>query len=396
MLPGRERDVGEDRTTIQLPGTLEASPLAQKVKMQNFRRRAGCCVRAAPWVSALCCIMTAVGLAVWYIFAKRALALTQGLASQVFSTPLKIVQELTNVVGWVTLLMVIIVSCLLGITMFVSLMRTYQRSAQLPTTNCGSPGKLSYGSYAAFAAILNFAWWLLTIVVALLIAANLVWLTIAFLFNNAFTLAVTDTPTQAAAGGCPSNCLNLGSFYTALQLEGGCACSGTSVANLRSATNSLWQDLIHVLAALALMGLGCLWQLMNLSANFAHARRDLHGVTGHVRANQYLTGDAVATVLTSPTYIPSSSKKATPRSFLRDQDAGHTTDTSGFPTSTPADYDNAAPLTEPATDPTADHMTYNSAYESYHDPATAGTEPLVPAAGNGHQASSPSSRSVHQ
>jgi thiosulfate reductase cytochrome b subunit len=38
------------------------------------------------------------------------------------------------------------------------------------------------------------------------------------------------------------------------------------------------QDLVHVLAALALMGLGCLWQLMNLSANFAHARRDIRGL----------------------------------------------------------------------------------------------------------------------
>lgn len=37
---------------------------------------------------------------------------------------------------------------------------------------------------------------------------------------------------------------------------------------------------MHVLAALALMGLGCLWLLMNLSAEFAHARRDMRELPG--------------------------------------------------------------------------------------------------------------------
>jgi hypothetical protein len=32
---------------------------------------------------------------------------------------------------------------------------------------------------------------------------------------------------------------------------------------------------VHALAALALMGLADLWLLMNLSATFAHAKRDI-------------------------------------------------------------------------------------------------------------------------
>ena len=35
------------------------------------------------------------------------------------------------------------------------------------------------------------------------------------------------------------------------------------------------QHLVHALAALALMGVADLWLLMNLSAQFAHAKRDL-------------------------------------------------------------------------------------------------------------------------
>lgn len=42
----------------------------------------------------------------------------------------------------------------------------------------------------------------------------------------------------------------------------------------------LLQTLVHVLAALALMGLGCLWLLMNLSAEFAHAKRDMRELPG--------------------------------------------------------------------------------------------------------------------
>jgi hypothetical protein len=47
------------------------------------------------------------------------------------------VQLLADVLGWTTLLMIIVVSCLLGITLIVSLMRTYQHSAVLPSTSCG-------------------------------------------------------------------------------------------------------------------------------------------------------------------------------------------------------------------------------------------------------------------
>jgi hypothetical protein len=53
---------------------------------------------------------------------------------------------------------------------------------------------------------------------------------------------------------------------------------------------ALVQFLVHVLAALALMGLGCLWQLMNASANFAHARRDMREAPGRNDPAQFLTG----------------------------------------------------------------------------------------------------------
>lgn len=59
------------------------------------------------------------------------------------------------------------------------------------TLLAGSPGKVSYGSYAGLIALLNFGWWLLTIVVVLLLAGSLVWLTVAFLFESALTMGVT-------------------------------------------------------------------------------------------------------------------------------------------------------------------------------------------------------------
>jgi hypothetical protein len=68
---------------------------------------------------------------------------------QLFKQPLALVQLLADVLGWTTLLMAIVVSCLLGITVFVSLMRTYQHSAVLPSTTCGERHQHATGSTAA-------------------------------------------------------------------------------------------------------------------------------------------------------------------------------------------------------------------------------------------------------
>lgn len=62
---------------------------------------------------------------------------TESIALQLFEQPIYIVQQLSIAVGWTTLIGVIVVSCLLGVTMFVSLLRTYQLSARLPITTCG-------------------------------------------------------------------------------------------------------------------------------------------------------------------------------------------------------------------------------------------------------------------
>lgn len=72
-----------------------------------------------------------------YLYTKKALSYTESIASQLFDQPVYIVQQLSNVVGWTTLIGLIVVSCLLGITMLTALLRTYQFSARLPQTSCG-------------------------------------------------------------------------------------------------------------------------------------------------------------------------------------------------------------------------------------------------------------------
>lgn len=54
----------------------------------------------------------------------------------------------------------------------------------------GAPGKLSYGSYASMIALVNFGWWLVTIAVALVMAASLCWLAVAFATSSAVTMGV--------------------------------------------------------------------------------------------------------------------------------------------------------------------------------------------------------------
>eukprot|EP00882_Tetradesmus_deserticola_P017168 GHRQ01018376.1.p2 GENE.GHRQ01018376.1~~GHRQ01018376.1.p2 ORF type:complete len:101 (-),score=24.52 GHRQ01018376.1:395-697(-) len=92
-----------------------------------------CCARSTD-----CTAFCAAGCC-RYVYTKRCLGLTQGITEQLFRQPLALVQLLSLTLGWTTLLMVIVVSCLLGITLFVSLLRTYQHSAVLPSTRCGEP-----------------------------------------------------------------------------------------------------------------------------------------------------------------------------------------------------------------------------------------------------------------
>jgi uncharacterized membrane protein len=92
----------------------------------------------SPWITTLSCIMVALGLAVWYLYTKKALVYTQSVAAQLFADQrIYMVDQLSSIVGWTTLIGVIVVSCMLGLTMFVSLLRTYQLSARLPSTSCG-------------------------------------------------------------------------------------------------------------------------------------------------------------------------------------------------------------------------------------------------------------------
>jgi hypothetical protein len=75
---------------------------------------------------------------------------------------------------------------------------------------------------------------------------------------------------------------------------------------------------VHVLAALALMGLGCLWLLMNLSAEFAHARRDARELPG--RSPTALTQESIAAIQATPFSATSSKKgRTSPTKATRDQ-----------------------------------------------------------------------------
>jgi hypothetical protein len=122
---------------------------------------------------------------------------------------------------------------------------------------------------------------------------------------------------------CPTSCLNVGSLYDTLRLPTSCVCSDANMMDVADQAVSTWkvgwrgpaswlecagaagracdtscacvrtaltptsfvcpcavQMLVHVLAALALMGLGCLWLIMNLAAEHAHAVRDWRELPG--------------------------------------------------------------------------------------------------------------------
>eukprot|EP00775_Hariotina_reticulata_P008719 gene8719-8900_t len=302
------------------------------------------------------------------IYTDRALSQSQTLATKLFNQPLYILQQLSNTVGLARLIIVITISCLLGITMGLGALRSYQATATLPTTSFAAPGKVSYCSYASFIAIINFAWWLLAVCLALLIAANLVWLTIAFLFESALYMGVMSMPENAESSAA--------SYAAARQVVGGLAMYSSTIAPVvaKDATiGTMPEDLVHVLAALALMGLGCLWQLMNLSANFAHARRDIQDLQ---KSNPvFMTGDAVASVQATLTVL-SSKKSPAKVTAEEDQDTQqHTSlDTSAIFPSISASSAAAEGMTadeEPAFEvPAAAFSVYTETYDD---------KPIMPA-----------------
>lgn len=54
----------------------------------------------------------------------------------------------------------------------------------------GPPKKASYQCYVTLISVITFALWLMSMVVALLIAAHLCWLLLAFLFRSALQQGV--------------------------------------------------------------------------------------------------------------------------------------------------------------------------------------------------------------
>jgi len=85
-----------------------------------------------------------------------------------------------------------------------------------------------------------------------------------------------ETANKATLTVCPSTCINLGSFARAFQAANPCVCgSAEQYVTITTAATDTWVYLVHALAALALMGLADLWLIMNLSAQFAHAKRDI-------------------------------------------------------------------------------------------------------------------------
>ncbi|GBF93530.1 hypothetical protein Rsub_06250 [Raphidocelis subcapitata] len=331
-------------------------------KKKSFRetcRRFGVCASVSPLVPLACTLLVATGLPIWAIFTRRALASTRSAAAVVFGGPTPPIDYLALSVDWITQLGVIIVASVVGLLLVVSLLRTFQEAAQLPTTRCGTPGRLSYGTYATFIAPLTFALWLVTICVALAIAGQLAWLTLAFVVQAALTMgvqphpagavapqayrkaataalsALASAPAAPAAAGplakaasdfaaaaakqgalavCPASCLDLGAFAAAAGATGKCVCaSGEQFAEATAAVGDTWRFLVHALAALALMGLACLWLLMNASATFAHARRDMReaatGTNARATSRDGASDGDAAALYVNPTFGRSPEKR---------------------------------------------------------------------------------------
>lgn len=181
------------------------------------------------------------------IFTRKALDSTALFSDTLLGARTFAVDQLASSVGWVTGVSVIAVSGIVGVCALLSLLRTYQETAQLPATRCcecaqpawrlhgprmvphgaacsipvaacccmdlhggawapcahpltstlprllppAAPGRVSLGAYLTLISAGNFGVWLTALVVALLIGAQLCWLLLAFMFEAALVRGVT-------------------------------------------------------------------------------------------------------------------------------------------------------------------------------------------------------------
>jgi hypothetical protein len=70
------------------------------------------------------------------IYTRRALDSTRVFADTLFGARTFSVDQLASSVNWVTGLAVIVISCIVGLCLLLSLLRSYQETARLPTTKC--------------------------------------------------------------------------------------------------------------------------------------------------------------------------------------------------------------------------------------------------------------------
>jgi len=73
--------------------------------------------------------------------------------------------------------------------MLIACIHPPQRTPNIPQ-NPGAPGRVSYGAYLTLISMITFGLWLMSVVVALLIAAQLCWLMLAFMFEAAVARGV--------------------------------------------------------------------------------------------------------------------------------------------------------------------------------------------------------------
>ena len=70
----------------------------------------------------------------------RSLENTKELSMLLFNQEIEIISKLAVVIDWTWLVGIIAVSCVIGICFLLSMLRSFQHAAQLPTTKCSEWG----------------------------------------------------------------------------------------------------------------------------------------------------------------------------------------------------------------------------------------------------------------
>lgn len=237
-----------------------------------IRHRA--CIAYIPWIATLFFALFVAGLGVWVHYTLSALHdVRQGLDTITVdwdATELPRIRQALVATAITQFVLVIIALCL----------SMWREIVHMQHDRRGFPAPSS-GVLLVFNALFNSLWWLLTVWLVLLVAADFIWILMVFLAREQATAAITAQDTYGPAlflpgTVCPGQCLDLSNYawMSKQTFQNACICDRNQIETASTHFNDAYSPLYAVLVGVWVLYLSAQLLFANLACQFALTRKE--------------------------------------------------------------------------------------------------------------------------